>query len=202
MKKLLAIAAVIVGALVVLLWLELKAPAEAAVVPAKAAPTPVAVATDVAKQTEQAEIAKRLAAAAKTDDGKISKASDEFFYRFDDLQPSMLTRNAAKCYTGGLHRVHRNQKVKLAFSNRIKNGEVTVENVTVVSDETTIDDPALVECFRKAVADTHWHDDQLPDYTAPDELVIRPERGMKKYTEENMKYEGSGPDFTHRAPGT
>jgi hypothetical protein len=201
MNKLLAAAAIVVGVLVVLLWLELKAPAEAAVAP-KAAPTPIAVATDVAKQTEQVEVAKRLAAAAKTDDGKISKASDEFFYRFDDLQPSMLTRNAAKCYTGGLHRVHRNQKVKLAFTNRIKNGEVTVEDVKVVADGTTIDDAPLVDCFLKAVADTHWHDDSLPDYTAPDELIIRPERGMKKYTEENMKYEGSGPDFTHRAPGT
>jgi hypothetical protein len=201
MKKLLVAATLVVLALVVLLWLELKAPAEAAVVQPMA-PTPVALATDVAKQTEQAEVAKRLAAAAKSDDGKISKASDEFFYKFDDLQPSMLTRNAAKCYTGGLNRVHRNQKVKLAFTNRIKNGEVTVEDVKVVADETTIDNAQLVECFRKAVADTHWHDDALPDYTAPDELIIRPERGMKKWTEENLKYEGSGPDFTHRAPGT
>ncbi len=112
----------------------------------------------------------------------------------------MLTRNAAKCYTGGLHRVHRNQKVKLAFDNRIKDGEVTVENVRVV--ESTIEDQPMVDCFLKEVRNTHWHDDQLPDYAAPDELVIRPERGMKKYTEDNMKYEGSGPDFTHRAPGT
>ena len=65
-----------------------------------------------------------------------------------------------------------------------------------------IDDPEMVECFRREVAATHWHDDELPDWSAPDELVIRPERGMKKYTKENMEYEGSGPDFTHRQPGT
>ena len=112
----------------------------------------------------------------------------------------MLTRNAAKCYTGGLHRVHRNQKVKLAFTNKIVNGEVTVTDVKVV--ESTIDDPEMVECFRREVANTHWHDDTLPDWDAPDELVIRPERGMKKYTEEDMKYEGSGPDFTNRPAGT
>ena len=203
MVKWLAAAGVLVIALVVFLLVELRQPAAAAVAEPKLAPapTPAEIATTSAKQTELAEIGKKVAAATTTD-GKISKASDEFFYRFDDLQPSMLTRNAAKCYTGGLHRVHRNQKVKLAFDNRIKNGEVTVENVRLVSEETTIDDPQLVNCFVEAVKATHWHDDQLPDYSAPDELVIRPERGMKKWTEENLKYEGSGPDFTHRAPGT
>jgi hypothetical protein len=60
----------------------------------------------------------------------------------------------------------------------------------------------MVECFRHEVEATHWHDDTLPDWNAPDELVIRPERGMKKFTKENLEYEGSGPDFTHRAPGT
>jgi len=199
MGKWLAAAAVVVVGLLVVLWLQLKQPAEAAVAAQPATPSPIAIATGVAKQTELAEIGKKVAAATTTD-GKISKASDEFFYRFDDLQPSMLTRNAAKCYTGGLHRVHRNQKVKLAFDNRIKDGEVTVENVRVV--EATIDDQPMIDCFVKEVQNTHWHDDQLPDYSAPDELVIRPERGMKKYTEDNLKYEGSGPDFTHRAPGT
>jgi len=60
----------------------------------------------------------------------------------------------------------------------------------------------MVECFKREVAATHWHDDSLPDWSAPDELVIRPERGMKKFTKENLEYEGSGPDFTHREPGT
>ena len=40
----------------------------------------------------------------------------------------------------------------------------------------------------------------LPDWNQDDELVIRPERGIKKFTKENMEYEGSGPDFTHVHP--
>lgn len=200
MKKLLAgLAAGGIVALVILIWIQMHETVDAAPAPKQevAAPAPIAV----AKKAELAAIAKQVTAAT-AQDGKVSPASDEFFYKFDDLQPSMLTRNAAKCYTGGLHRVHRNQKVKLAFNNRIVNGEVTVTDVRVVADETTIDDPEMVECFKREVANTHWHDDSLPDWNAPDELVIRPERGMKKFTKENLEYEGSGPDFTHREPGT
>jgi hypothetical protein len=200
MKKILAgIATAGVIALVILIWIQMHETVDAAPAPKQemAAPAPVAV----AEKAKLAAIAKQVAA-AEPQNGKVSPASDEFFYRFDDLQPSMLTRNAAKCYTGGLHRVHRNQKVKLAFNNRIVNGEVTVTDVRVVKDETTIDDPEMVECFRHEVEATHWHDDTLPDWNAPDELVIRPERGMKKFTKENLEYEGSGPDFTHREPGT
>ena len=199
MKKLLAaVAAAGIVALVVLIWIQMHETVDAAPAPKReVAAAPVAV----AKKAELAAIAKQVTAAT-VPDGKVSPASDEFIYKFDDLQPSMLTRNAAKCYTGGLHRVHRNQKVKLAFTNRIVNGEVTVADVHVVADETTIDDPEMVECFRREVAATHWHDDALPDWSAPDELVIRPERGMKKFTKENLEYEGSGPDFTHREPGT
>ena len=199
MKKLLAgLAAAGIVALVVLIWIQMHETVDAAPAPKQeVAAAPVAV----AKKAELAAIAKQVTAAT-VPDGKVSPASDEFFYKFDDLQPSMLTRNAAKCYTGGLHRVHRNQKVKLAFTNRIVNGEVTVADVHVVADETTIDDPEMVECFKREVAATHWHDDALPGWSAPDELVIRPERGMKKFTKENLEYEGSGPDFTHREPGT
>jgi hypothetical protein len=200
MKKVLAaIAAAGIVVLVILIWIQMHETVSAAPAPKQevAAPAPAAV----AEKAKLAAIAKQVAA-AEPQNGKVSPASDEFFYRFDDLQPSMLTRNAAKCYTGGLHRVHRNQKVKLAFNNKIVNGEVTVTDVHVVKDETTIDDPEMVECFRHEVEATHWHDDTLPDWNAPDELVIRPERGMKKFTKENLEYEGSGPDFTHRAPGT
>jgi hypothetical protein len=200
MGKYLAIAASIgIVALLVLIWMQLHETASAAPVATPTVAAEIVTPTAVAKKAELAAIGAQVAAATQKD-GKVSPASDEFFYKFDDLQPSMLTRNAAKCYTGGLHRVHRNQKVKLAFTNKIVNGEVTVADVKVV--ESTIDDPEMVECFRREVAATHWHDDELPDWNAPDELVIRPERGMKKYTKENMEYEGSGPDFTHRQPGT
>lgn len=194
MAKWLLAGSLAVIALLVMIWRELHATADApktsaallAPAPAPAAPT---VSPPLAKAVQQV-------ATAAAQPGKIDPASDEFFYRFDDLQPAMLTRNAASCYTGGLHRVHRNQKVKLAFKDRIKNGVVTVENVKVV--ESTIDDPELVACFVKEVQNTQWKDDGLPDWVQDDQLVIRPERGMKKYTKENMEYEGSGPDFTKR----
>jgi hypothetical protein len=196
MGKWLAAASVVIIALLVLIWLQLRAPAEAAVATDQPKVQPPPAAIDTVKKQELAAIGKQVAAAT-AQSGKVSPASDEFFYHFYDLQPAMLTRQAAKCYTGGIHRVHRNQKVKLTFTNRIKDGEVTVEDVKL-SDESTIDDKPMVDCFIKAVKGTHWHDDTLPDWSGPDELIIRPERGMKKYTEENMKYEGDGPDFTDR----
>jgi hypothetical protein len=122
---------------------------------------------------------------------KIDPQTDEFFERFDDLVPAMLTRNAAPCYAGGLGRKAMNQKLKLAFKTHIHDGEVSVTDVRVV--ESTLGDAALEACFVARVAASRWHDDELPEWGQDDELVIRPERGMKKYTESNMKYEGAGP---------
>jgi hypothetical protein len=95
--------------------------------------------------------------------------------------------------------VHRNAKVKLTFRDRIKNGEVTIYDVKV-DPETTITDKALVDCFVKKASEFHWHDDQLPDWDQADMLLIRPERGMKKHTKENMEYQGDGPDFSKEHP--
>src|SRR5690606_26923845 len=118
--------------------------------------------------------------------GKIDPASDAFTYRFDERVTPELTMRAAKCYTGGLNRVHRNQKVKLGYNLKIKDGVVTVHDIRVL--ETTIHDQALVDCFGREVAKTTWRDDQLPDWQQEDELLIRPERGMKKFTAENLAY--------------
>lgn len=195
--KWLAAGAIVVAALAVALWFQLRAPAEAAVVPAAHVTPPAAA--PAAAPAGLAQAVQKVAAAGS--DGKIDPASDEFFYKFDDLQPSMLTRNAASCYVGGLHRVHRNQMLKLHFHNKIKDGEVTVYGVEVDKDS-TITDPVLVDCFVKRVSETHWHDAALPDWDQPDELVIRPERGMKKFTKENVEYEGDGPDYTKVHPNS
>ena len=194
MGKWLAAGTIAVLALLVFLWHELQTPAAAATVAApiaqqQVAPVAPTITPPLAKVAQQV-------AQANAQAGKIDPQSDEFFYRFDDLQPAMLTRKAATCYTGGLHRVHRNQKLKLTFKDRIKNGVVTVEDVQIAED--TIQDPELVACFVREVQNTKWSDDALPDWVQDDQLVIRPERGMKKYTKENMEYEGSGPDFTKR----
>ena len=189
MAKWLAAATVAVLALLALLWLQIREPAAAvAAAPkqqvAQAAPTQLATANDLA-------IAAQKVRAAQEHAGKVDPASDAFTYRFDEQVTPQLTMNAAKCYTGGLNRVHRNQKTKLNLKLKIKDGVVTVSDVKMV--ETTIADKALNDCFIREVAKTTWTDEQLPDWAQDEELVLRPERGMKKFTAENLAYEGDGP---------
>jgi len=200
--KLLAGLTVVVVALLVLIWLQLRETPEAPVAEKPTVQPVVTVAKADQSFHEAVEKIQKAQHAAAANEGKIDINSDAFFVKFDDLIPQMLTRNAAKCYTGGLSRVHRNQKVKLRFKDHIKNGVVTVSDLQLVEDETTIHDKALVDCFMREVQNTTWTDAELPDWDQDDELVIRPERGMKKFTKENMEYQGSGPDFTVRAPGT
>ena len=196
--KWLAALSLVVAALLVLLFLQLN---EDVTVEAAASKEPVTV--EPVKQIADSRGAGLANAVAQVQEvtgkpEKIDINSDAFFIRFDELVPHLTSRNAAKCYTGGLNRVHRNQKVKLAFKDTIKDGVVTITDVRVV--ETTIHDKALVDCFVREVASTTWTDEGLPDWQQDDELVIRPERGMKKFTKENMEYEGSGPDFTNVHP--
>lgn len=184
MGKWLAIGFVAIAAALVLLWLEMRAPAAAPTVTANVEPAAAPAPTTPAFEQDKQKLAELVA--VKAGPKKIETDSDEFFERFDDVQPQILTRSAAKCYTGGLHRVHRNQKVKLGFKNVIKDGKVFVTDVVVL--ESTINDDKLVECFRREVANTKWEDPELPDWEAPDELVIRPERGMKKHMPESLEY--------------
>jgi hypothetical protein len=195
--KWLAALGLVVAALVVLLFLQMRE--DVTVDVAKKEPVTVQPVKQVASAVPAglADVAAKVQE-AKANEGKVDINSDAFFIRFDELVPQLTTRNAAKCYTGGLGRVHRNQKVKLAFKDTIKNGVVTITDVKVV--ESTINDQTLIDCFVREVQGTTWNDDGLPDWTQDDELVIRPERGMKKFTKENMEYEGSGPDFTNVHP--
>jgi hypothetical protein len=197
-KKLLAIGTVGLLALLGLIWYQLHAPADAAPAPVKqvaAAPAPEAPA---AAPTGLAQVAKKVADVTGKPE-KVDPASDAFFYAFDDRAPREPQVGAATCYTGGMNRVHRNAKLKLWADIKIRDGEVTYNNVTI-DPESTITDKKLVDCMVKEVAATHWHDDTLPDYDLPhDEVLIRPERGMKKYTQENRDYQGDGPDFTGKA---
>jgi hypothetical protein len=121
---------------------------------------------------------------------KLDPQSDAFFYRFDEVVPANLTRAAASCYEGA-PRVHRNKKMKLAFKTRIKNGVVTLEDVKVVVS--TLGNAALESCFLREVSRTTWTDPELPDWEQEDILVLRPERGMKKFSKANLEYEGEGP---------
>lgn len=190
MARWLAAATVAVLALLALLWMQIREPA-AAVAPAKAREVAAPAAQAAITNADQLAIAAQKVREAQAQSGKIDPASDAFTYRFDEQVTPQLTMNAAKCYTGGLSRVHRNQKTKLDMKLHIKNGVVTVSDVKIV--ETTIADKALNNCFVREVAKTTWTDEQLPDWSQEEELVIRPERGMKKFTAENLAYEGDGP---------
>jgi hypothetical protein len=199
MAKWLAAATVVVLALLALLWLQIHEPAAAIASAPTADVATVASVTASPKNAHELAIAAQKAREAKARGDKLDPASDAFTYRFDEAVTPNLTMNAAKCYTGGLNRVHRNQKTKLAMKLRIKDGVVSVADVKMV--ETTIDDKTLNDCFMREVAKTTWTDDQLPDWEQDEELLIRPERGMKKFTAENLAYEGDGPIGTLEVTG-
>lgn len=193
-KKWLLAGGVALLAILVLLWLQMQ-PSESSPVTyrtADAAPTQVAMA-----QAKPAAAGPTAAAAEPAEEapppdvppGKLDPRSDEFFYKFDELMPKTLTRNAAKCYEGRHGQLHRNQKLSLRFKTKIVNGEVSVHDVKI--KESTLNDPALETCFIQEVQRSAWKDDELPDWEQDDELVLRPERGMKKYWKDNIDYVGA-----------
>jgi hypothetical protein len=184
-------------ALLALLWLQIRTPSAAPVAIAAKQPD---VAAPVAQPASAglAAVAHKVAA-AEAKPQKLDPASDAFFYKFDEQIPPALTAEAAKCYEGGLHRVHRNAKVKLGYKIKIKDGVLSVADVKVI--ESTVNDKALEDCFAREVAKVTWTDDELPDWAQDDELVIRPERGMKKFTAANRAYEGDGPIGKLESPG-
>src|SRR5213078_1987797 len=133
----------ILVALVVLLWLEMRPDEPAPVVHRSAAPAPqvAVVAAPVpvpVAPTAPAEAATAPAAEPQVPPGKLDPRSDEFFYKFDEVVPQRLTRNAARCYEGRHGSLHRNQKLSLRFKTRIVNGEVSIHDVTI--KESTISD--------------------------------------------------------------
>ncbi len=199
MGKWLAGVTAIVIAVLVLLWLQIRSPH--ANVTSVAAPSVLSAptATTPARSSGLAGAAKQIGAAQGKPE-KLDPSSDAFFYKFDEAVPPALTAEAAKCYEGGgIRRVHRNQKVKLGYTIRIKDGVVSIQNVKVV--ESTVNDKKLEDCFAGEVAKVTWRDDELPDWQQEDELVLRPERGMKKFSAANLAYEGDGPIGTLESAG-
>lgn len=191
MNKWLAAATVAVLALLAVLWLQIQSPADEVYVVRKA---DVAVAPQITSGQQRLQELERIGAQMATAHekaGKIDPASDAFIYRFDEAITPAVTMAAAKCYTGGLDRVHRNDKTKLSYNVVIKDGVVRVTDVKIV--ESTIANKAMNDCFVRETALVSWKDDQLPDFATDDIVVLRPERGMKKFNAENLAYEGSGP---------
>jgi len=201
MAKWLAAGGVALAVVLFLLWRQLDT-GEATAAPAtRAKPAPISTeprdALAEAKKVAADEHAKAgivEQVKAPSADGKPEKVdvqSDEFFYRFQEVVPAVLSRKAAQCYEGRpeSQRLTRNQKLTLEFHIKIKDGEVTISDVHPSAN--TIKDPALEICFTQAVMRSGWHDDTLPDWEADDQLVIRPERGLKKYMKDNIEYVGA-----------
>jgi len=195
MGKWLAIAAAALLVVLLLMWRSMGE--------SSAEPPPEPKAEPVARaEVPKLEIKKPVAeeAPAPVDDKpkKLDPMGDEFFYKFIEEIPAKLSKNAVECYNNRTGSLHRNQKLVLAFNVVVKNGEVTIQNVHQKppdDDEpnqrkNTLNDPALESCFISQVARTTWHDDSLPDYEWPDELTLRPERGLKKYWKSNVDYVG------------
>ncbi len=122
---------------------------------------------------------------------KLDVESDAFFYKFQEVVPAMLSRNAVKCYEGIAKRVHRNQNVVFKFKVKIKDGNVTIRDVEVERSSLGDNNAALQTCFLQEIARTTWSDPELPDWEADDQLTLSPERGLKKYTRENVEYVGA-----------
>jgi len=186
-KWIMAAGAILVIAMLILLRSEVLSPG------ASAAPAPKALSVSQAVAPAPAPaplVAIPAPAPAPVAPKKLDPQSDAFFSKFDEVVPARLTRAAASCYEGA-RRVHRNKKLTLAFKTKIVAGEVTVTDVKVL--ESTLDYPGLEACFIREVSSQHWHDDSLPDWEQDDQLVLRPERGMKKFMRDNLAYEGDGP---------
>lgn len=193
MAKWLAAGGIVLLVLLFLLWREMR-PGHATSAPPKQA-KPIAAEPAPSAGSAEPSLADEIAKAAAERVGdpgnptKLDPRSDEFFYRFDEAIPKVLTRNAAKCYEGRHGSLHRNQKLSLRYKVKVVNGEVQISDVSI--KESTLRDAALETCFIQQVQRSTWKDDELPDVAIDDELVLRPERGMKKYWQDNVDYVGA-----------
>jgi len=133
---------------------------------------------------------------------KLDPKGDEFFNRFIEEVPHKVLGNAVECYNHRTGSLGLDQKLVLQYNVKIRNGVVTVQDVKIKPDEdgdkkNTLDDPALESCFIQKVARTTWTDGEFPDYEWPDEIVLRPERGMKKMWKSNLDYVGAEAPKVH-----
>lgn len=197
MGKWLAIAGIALFAVLFIMWKQLDSSSAEPARPATVVqPTPPAAtiepSANVAKTVEPPPSdvpAAGSSAPASDAPKKLDPMGDEFFYEFMEVVPKRLTAQAATCYENISKRVHRNQKLSLKFKTKIKDGVVTVSDVTI--KENTLGNPGLETCFIQQVQRTSWKDEALPDWEGDDELVLRPERGMKKFMRDNTEYQGT-----------
>jgi hypothetical protein len=195
MAKWLAAAGVALLVVLVMMWRSLDSGDATAAPKPAAKPAPaqaydaLAEAKQVAKEEHAKEGVAEPAPLAPGETKKMDVQSDEFFYKFQEATPKILSAQAAKCYDGREGSLTGNARLALEFHIKIKDGHVTISNVHQKSN--SIGDQALVACFTQAVQRGEWTDKDLPDWEADDELVINPERGLKKYLQSNINYVGA-----------
>ena len=178
--KLLVVGAIAVLALLVVVFYGIHTQVSAA--PVVTATTSTTAVTS--KPIPRAPVAIANVAAAQDATTKVNPNSDEFLDRFVERQPRAASAAAMSCYRGTTHRKTMDQWIKFSFVSHVKNGEVTFSDVK--TKESRLDDRDLETCMLAAVANTHWHDDSLPDVDSyEDETVLNPERGGKKYLHDN-----------------
>ncbi len=191
MAKWLVGAGIAILVMLVLLWRQLDdSSATAAPPPAKPVVTAAPPPTEPPPVAVVPVVAAPVAEPVPEPTQKIDVQSDEFFYKFQEVVPAVLSRNAVKCYEGVTKRLHRNQNVVFKFKVKIKDGVVTIKDIAVERSTLGDGNSALETCFLQEIARSTWTDAALPDWEADDQLTISPERGLKKYTRENMDYVG------------
>ncbi len=125
MGKWLVGAGIAILVMLVLLWRTLD-DSSATAAPPPAKPVAVAVAEPTTPAPSAAPVEAKpvveapAAAPAPEPVKKIDVESDEFFYKFQEVVPAVLSRNAVKCYEGVTKKVHRNQNAVYKFKVKIK----------------------------------------------------------------------------------
>ncbi len=125
---------------------------------------------------------------------KLSPRAAAFIERVDDLYPRHLYAAAAGCYEGG---IQRDYKMRFAYKLAGVGGEVRVTDARLIYSN--FEDGKLEGCMREAILGAHWRDDEMPDFTDEDELLVRV-RGMKKYLQPDDG-DPSGADLDGGADG-
>jgi hypothetical protein len=194
MTKLLAAGGVVLVVLAILLLHELKGTTTVDAAPAAPKAIVDHPADTIAPTAMPVAAAPAPAPVVPDKPKKIRVVSDAFQFEFDDVQPKRLMKAVSKCYQSpGINRVAHDAKLKLTFKNHIVDGQVTTSDIVVA--ESTLNNKALEQCMIDKVAAYKWKNDILPDWSGEDMLLVRPEQTLKKYSPENLSYDGGGPEF-------
>ena len=107
---------------------------------------------------------------------KLALGDEALRKRLDEVIPSRLSGEAARCYKGGLDR---SRRIDLTYRLHVEDSRVIVRDVRM--GESTLGDRALEDCIRQRVASMTWRDEQLPDIDEEDNLYLSV-RQFKSFT--------------------